>query len=186
MLGPLVILAILSVCGGWIGAGRFGAFLAPAVGTHTVEAASNNLEYILSGLAVLVAALGWFIADRMYRARPDSPAKLAASMAGPYNLLVHKYWIDETYNNVIVRPLLALSKFVLDWVVDVAILGGLAWLLAGICNLGGAILQRWQSGNLRSYAAWLAAGAAAVLLFALVQWNTVLAQFGIHLSGAGH
>jgi hypothetical protein len=34
----------------------------------------------------------------------------------------------------------------------------------------GAILQRWQSGNLRSYAAWLAAGAATVLLFVLVPW----------------
>jgi NADH-quinone oxidoreductase subunit L len=41
----------------------------------------------------------------------------------------------------------------------------------------GAILQRWQSGNLRSYAAWLAAGAAAVLLFLLVPWTTVLASF---------
>jgi hypothetical protein len=34
------------------------------------------------------------------------------------------------------------------------------------------ILQRWQSGNLRSYAAWLAAGAVAVLLFLLVPWAT--------------
>ena len=47
-------------------------------------------------------------------------------------------------------------------------LAGLAWLLAGIASLAGMILQRWQSGNLRSYAAWLAAGAAAVLLFLLL------------------
>ena len=53
---------------------------------------------------------------------------------------------------------------------DVAILGGAAWLLGGIATFAGAILQRWQSGNLRSYAAWLAAGAAAVLLFVLVPW----------------
>ena len=44
----------------------------------------------------------------------------------------------------------------LGWVVDTAILGGIAWLLAGIASLAGMILQRWQSGNLRSYAAWLA------------------------------
>ena len=54
--------------------------------------------------------------------------------------------------------------------VDKAILGGAAWLLGGIATFCGAILQRWQSGNLRSYAAWLAAGAAAVLLFVLVPW----------------
>jgi NADH-quinone oxidoreductase subunit L len=186
MLGPLVILALLSVGGGWIGAERFASFLAPVVGTHTVEAGSNNLELILSVLAVAVALLGWFIADRLYRARPESPAKLATSMAGPYNVLVHKYWVDEIYNALIVKPLMALSKFFLEWVVDVAVLGGLAWLLAGICNLFGAILQRWQSGNLRSYAAWLAAAAAAVLLFVLVQWPMVLAQLGIHVNVAGH
>ncbi len=114
-----------------------------------------------------VAVIGWFIADRMYRARPETPAQLAASMSGPYNLLVHKYWVDEIYGALIVKPLLAVSRFVLEWVVDVAILGGAAWLLGGIASLGGAILQRWQSGNLRSYAAWLAAAAAVVLIYVL-------------------
>jgi NADH-quinone oxidoreductase subunit L len=71
-------------------------------------------------------------------------------------------------------------------IVDFAILGGIAWLLAGTASFGGALLQRWQSGNLRSYAAWLAAGAAALLLFALVPWTTVLTNIGIHLSTAGH
>ena len=56
------------------------------------------------------------------------------------------------------------------------ILGGAAWLLGGIATFAGALLQRWQSGNLRSYAAWLAAGAAAVLLFVVVPWSTVLAS----------
>ena len=75
-----------------------------------------------------------------------------------------------------VKPLLGFSKFFLEWVVDMGILGGAAWLLGGIATFAGAILQRWQSGNLRSYAAWLAAGAAAVLLFLLVPWATVLAN----------
>ena len=67
-----------------------------------------------------------------------------------------------------VKPLLGFSKYILGWVIDVGLLGGLAWLLGGIALFAGAILQRWQSGNLRSYAAWLAAGAAAVLLFILL------------------
>ena len=70
---------------------------------------------------------------------------------------------------------------------DVGILGGAAWLLGGVATFAGAILQRWQSGNLRSYAAWLAAGAAAVLLFLLVPWTAVLAYLAaIHLGVAGH
>jgi NADH-quinone oxidoreductase subunit L len=60
-----------------------------------------------------------------------------------------------------------LSRFFLDWIVDVAILGGAAWLLGGVASLCGAILQRWQSGNLRSYAAWLAAAAALILVYLL-------------------
>ncbi len=59
---------------------------------------------------------------------------------------------------------------------DVAILGGAAWLLGGVAQLGGAILQRWQSGNLRSYAAWLALGAAALLLFVFLPWTSLLAR----------
>ena len=185
MLGPLVILALLSVGGGWIGAARFGAFLAPSTGSRSVEAGSNHLELILSIVAVIVALIGWFIADRLYRARPERPAALAASLSGPYNLLVHKYWVDEIYGALIVKPLMALSRFFLEWVVEFAILGGLAWLLAGTATFCGAILQRWQSGNLRSYAAWLAAGAAVLLLFALVPWGPTLAQIGIHFNMVG-
>jgi NADH-quinone oxidoreductase subunit L len=98
-------------------------------------------------------------------------------MPGPYNLLVHKYYVDELYSAVIVKPLLAISTYVLGWVVDNAILGGLAWLLGGIATFSGALLQRWQSGNLRSYAAWLAAGAAALLLFLFAP--AILASQGI-------
>src|SRR5208283_4804389 len=48
MLGPLVILALLSVSGGWIGITRFRAFLAPSVGDRMAEAGSGQLELILS------------------------------------------------------------------------------------------------------------------------------------------
>jgi NADH-quinone oxidoreductase subunit L len=184
MLGPLVILAILSLAGGWMGAERFGSFLAPVTGNKTVEAASSSLEWTLSGLAVLAAVIGWLLARNLYRSyRGHEPLE---ALPGIYPVLVHKYWVDELYGFVIVKPVLAISRFVLEWVVEFAILGGAAWLLAGTASFGGALLQRWQSGNLRSYAAWLAAGAAALLLFALVPWTTVLADVGIHMNAAGH
>jgi len=184
MLGPLVILAALSVCGGWIGAGRFGAFLAPSAGAKAPEATNTGLELTLTGLAVAVAIIGWFLAHRLYRNYTGKEPLAAASLA--YHVLSHKYWVDEVYGVLIVTPILAFSRFVLEMLVDFAILGGLAWLLAGTASFGGALLQRWQSGNLRSYAAWLAAGAAALLLFALVPWTTVLANVGIHLNTTGH
>jgi NADH-quinone oxidoreductase subunit L len=198
MRGPLLILAALSICGGWIGIERFGAFLAPSVGARAAEASSwrllipytqysLSLETILSIVAVLVALEGWLIADKFYRRKPARPASLAAALPSGYKLLANKYFVDEFYGATVVKPLLGFSKVFLEWVVDVGILGGAAWLLGGMATFAGAILQRWQSGNLRSYAAWLAAGAAAVLLFLLVPWTTVLAYLAaIHLGVAGH
>jgi len=183
MLGPLVILALLSIAGGWIGIDRFAAYLAPATGMRTVEVGSSQLELIFSIVAVAVALIGWFIADLLYRQKPSRPADLTAALPGPYSLLVHKYYVDEIYSAVIVKPLLAISTYVLGWVVDSAILGGLAWLLGGVATFSGALLQRWQSGNLRSYAAWLAAGAAALLLFLFAP--AILGTYGISIAWKG-
>ena len=166
MLGPLVILALLSICGGWIGIERFASYLAPSTGTLPIQAGNARLETILSIVAVLVALEGWLIADKYYRRKPERPAQLAAEVPGAYKLLTNKYYVDEIYGAVIVKPLFGISKYVLggiEW-----LLTGAAWLLAGVATFTGMILQRWQSGNLRSYAAWLALGAAAVLLFVVL------------------
>jgi NADH-quinone oxidoreductase subunit L len=194
MLGPLLILALLSICGGWIGIERsggwvnmerFSSFLAPVVGVRSAEAGSAGLEFRMSVAAVVVAFLGWYIAHVFYQLRPSRRAEFAASLSGPYTVLANKYYVDEFYNATVVKPLLAISTYFLGWVVDKALLGGAAWLLGGLALFTGALLQRWQSGNLRSYAAWLAAGAAAVLLFVVVPWSAFLANFGIHLNMAG-
>jgi NADH-quinone oxidoreductase subunit L len=189
MLGPLMILALLSVGGGWIGIEKFGGFLSPVLGPvldPATQPGGKNLDIGLSILAVAVAFIGLYIADLLYRQKPARAAKLAASIPGGYNLLVNKYYVDEFYAAAIIKPLLAFSTYFLGWVIDKAILGGLAWLLGGIATFCGALLQRWQSGNIRSYAAWLTAGAAALVLFVVVPWAQVLANFGIHLTMAGH
>jgi NADH-quinone oxidoreductase subunit L len=184
---PLIILALLSICGGWIGIERFSSFMVPSVGERAVANGSWQLELVLSIVAVLVAVEGWLIADKYYRRKPARPMQLAANYPGSYKLLVNKYFVEEFYGATIVKPLLSTSKYFLEYVFDVGILGGAAWLIGGIAQLAGAIVQRWQSGNLRSYAAWLAAGAAAVLLFLLVPWAAVLANIAaIHLGVAGH
>ena len=168
MLGPLVLLAILAISGGWVAiGGRFYDFLAPVTGPR-VEAGDSSLEYALMAVAVVVGLIGWLIAHLHFKPGLLHIADEAQQPSGFTKVFVHKYYVDEIYNAVIVRPLLVVSRYVLGWVVDGAILGGTAWLLGGIATLGGAILQRWQSGNLRSYAAWLAAGAAALLLFILL------------------
>jgi NADH-quinone oxidoreductase subunit L len=192
MLVPLLILAALSICGGWIsgawmGVGRFGAFLAPAIGARASEAGNAHLELMLSFAAVAVAFLGWIAADLLYRQKPAQAERLAEDLPGGYKLLANKYYVDEFYGATMVKPLLIFSTYFLDWVVDKALLGGTAWLLGGIATFAGALLQRWQSGNIRSYAAWLAAGAAAVLIFIVVPWSALLTSLSaIHFGVAGH
>ncbi len=186
MLVPMIILGVLSLCGGWIGIEHFGGFLDPVLGAMPTAGGSPLTEIVLSVVTVLLAIEGWLIIDKYYRRKPERPAQLAAALPGAYKLVFNKYYVDELYGATFVKPLLAGSRFVLDWLVDKAILGGAVWLLAGAATLTGAILQRWQSGNIRSYAAWLAGAAAAVLLFVVVPWATVLAGFGIHIGMAGH
>jgi NADH-quinone oxidoreductase subunit L len=178
MRAPLIILALLSVCGGWIGIERFSAFLAPSVGLHPAVSGTPHLELILTIVAVLVALEGWLIADKYYRRKTERPAQLAAAMPAGYKFLANKYYVDEIYNVILVKPLFAASQYVLGWVIDTGILGGAAWLLAGTANLSGMILQRWQSGNLRSYAAWLTAAAAVLLLF--VFYGSIGTYLGAH------
>jgi NADH-quinone oxidoreductase subunit L len=189
MLGPLVILAVLSLVGGWVGIEKFGSFLAPVLGPVADPATlsgGKSLDYTLSIVAVIVALIGWYIAHLIYFQKPARAAQLAEANPGVHTLLTNKYYVDEFLSATVVKPLLAFSTYFLGWVVDKAVLGGAAWLLGGIATFCGALLQRWQSGNIRSYAAWLAAGAAALLLFIVVPWTTVLANLGIHLTMAGH
>ena len=186
MLGPLVLLALLSIGGGWIGIERFSAFLAPSTGALQLESAIPHLEIVLSVIAVLIAAAGLVVAHVFYYARPEAPARLVASAGPAYRLVANKYYVDELYAAAIVKPLLGFSRYILGWVVDFALLGGVAWLLAMVAKIAGAILQYWQSGNLRSYATWLAAGAAALLVYALLPWDLVAPFFHILTKAAGH
>jgi NADH-quinone oxidoreductase subunit L len=187
MTVPLVILGLLSLGGGWIGIERMRGYLAPAAGAHIAASGSPHLELWLSILAVAVALEGWLIADKYYRRKPETPAYIAAAFPRGYKLVANKYYVDELYGKILVRPLLAASRYLLGWVVDTGILGGVAWLLGGTAVLGGAVLQRWQSGNLRSYAAWLALGAAAVLIFAaLVSYGVFMGSHTVAIHWAGH
>jgi NADH-quinone oxidoreductase subunit L len=180
MNGPMVILALLSIGGGWIGIERadgwlnierFRGFLAPVLGVRDAAHGSAQLELALGAMAVGAALFGWLAAYIFYREESTVPARMACVFPRSYKLLTNKFYVDEIYKTTVVKPLFGISKYILGGVVELCVLGGGAWLLTETVKLIGAILQHWQSGNLRSYAAWLAAGAAAVLLFLLVPWT---------------
>ena len=90
--------------------------------------------------------------------------RLVERLSGLYGLLVNKYWIDQVYNAVIVAPLLFASRYLLWGAFDRGLVNGGGTMAAGSVRGLGALVQRVQSGNIRSYAGWLAIGAAALLL----------------------
>jgi len=125
---------------------------------------SLNQERLFTVLSVVMALTGWFVADLLYRRKPGMADQLVARIGGVYGLLVNKYWIDQVYNAVIVAPLLFASRYLLWGVFDRGLVNGGGSMAAGSVRGLGALVQRVQSGNIRSYAGWLALGAAALLL----------------------
>ena len=174
MLFPLVVLAFLATVGGlfgWpevLGGGNWlGHFLGPVVntaGTTPVHEAAPTTELALMAISLIAVAAGWFAAYLMYVQKPELPGKLAKQFSGVYSLVLNKYWIDELYNFIIVRPLNAFARIGLWWTVDRGLVDGSAYAAAGGAMGLAAIVRRLQSGNIRSYAGWLAGGAAAVIL----------------------
>jgi NADH-quinone oxidoreductase subunit L len=172
---PLVILAVLSVIGGWVGIPiAFGGsdeaehFLQPIfnegiVGTVT-NAGSHALELTLAAISILTAALGFYIAYIFYYKKPRTAAALAEKTPALYRLVENKFYIDEVYSAVIVTPLLMFSRIFLNGLIDGGIVGGAGAAAGGTTKGLSSLVRRVQSGNIRSYAGWLALGAAAVLL----------------------
>ena len=174
MRGPLVVLAVLSVIGGWFalpaffqGPDYFANFLAPVFGGHeTAEAAgeaAHQLELNLAFVAVTAAVVGLLIAYRLYQRKPGEADKLAKSMKTAYTTLLNKYYVDELYAAVIVRPLVWLSTNVFWKVVDVSGIDGAVNGIASATRAIGDRVRHTQSGNTRSYAVWVVVGAIVIL-----------------------
>ena len=201
MLIPLIILAILSVIGGWMGwpeglggSNWFAHFLSPAVNTVHLSyeqttvalaagtaatptpapAGDKQLEMLLALISTAVAFFGWLFAHILYFAKPELPARLATRLHGAYTLIKNKYWVDEIYGALIVAPVLFLARWILGILIDRVVIDG-GTLTAGYTAQGfGALIARIQSGNIRSYAGWLAFFAAILLL---VSWFGLTTHF---------
>jgi NADH-quinone oxidoreductase subunit L len=180
---PLILLAILSIIGGWVGIpealhghNEFAHFLDPVfanAAAPAVEAASHGLEITLAAISLLTATLGIFVAWLFYYLKPGTATELARKLKPVYSLLNHKYWVDEIYGRLIIAPLLGFSRIFLNGFVDGGIVQGTGSSLAASTRGGGWLVRRIQSGNIRSYAGWLAVGAAAVIAIVLFGHNSI-------------
>jgi NADH-quinone oxidoreductase subunit L len=179
MLGPLVILAVLSFVGGWVGIHhRFDLFLSPVfhpnatlqVGLATAEeeakiAAMENLELTFTGISVAAGLLGLYLAWLLYHKRRDFPEKIAARLGGLYRAVANKYYVDELYGSLFVKPLVEGSTAILWKGMDQGVIDATVNNAADSARHVSDNVRRMQSGNLRSYAGWVAAGGAVVIAY---------------------
>jgi NADH-quinone oxidoreductase subunit L len=193
MLIPLAILAVLSVVGGWVGIGnRFDHFLAPVFGppfrmvivgaqdvytaplpspAQSIADSGGHMELYLTMISVAAAFLGLYLAYLLYLKRPELPQKIADALNGLYEMVAHKYYIDELYAVLFVKPLVDGSTRILWQDVDRKMID------AAVNDAGDGArhvsdeVRRMQSGNIRSYAGWIAAGSAVVIAFMIWMWT---------------
>jgi len=170
---PLVVLAAGSVAAGYLGLpgghGNFlRGFLAPVFegGEASFRSeGSHALEFGLMGVSTLVALAGIALAAWWYVGRGrEMPGRLAAAVPSLHRTLVDKWYVDEAYDLLVVRPLRAMSGWafrLLDVVVvDRGMVHGPARLVTWI----GRGLRRGHNGDVQAYLAVLALG-LAVLVF---------------------
>jgi NADH-quinone oxidoreductase subunit L len=179
MLAPMGVLAIGAVAAGFMGAegtGTFHEFLTPVFSSTFAQAAAYSHGSTIPevgfwahyGLLIVsggLSLLGILAAYLVYVKEPWIPGLVRASIMPIHRVLWNKYYVDEFYDRVIVRPARSMGRFCVgldDYVVD-----GLIWLVTAVVRLPAYLLRGLQRGVLQAYAVGMVIGLAILLLIVL-------------------
>ncbi|MBI2485406.1 MAG: NADH-quinone oxidoreductase subunit L [Deltaproteobacteria bacterium] len=177
---PLIILAVLSVIGGYMGVPEF---MGKVVGIHDSNifekflAASilveeiKHLEHHALGhwtlvvFSIIAAFLGIGLAFYTYIIKPSIPESVAKNpgISSLYQGSYGKWFVDEIYNVLFVRTFVRLANIAALF--DMKIIDGAVNGIAKVIGEAAAILRNAQTGILRFYAALMAIGATAILIY---------------------
>ena len=153
-------LAALSAVGGFLAVPRF---LQPMLPLPSIPEALERLEtpLLLGSVAIALAGLG--LAAFVYRGGLGRGERLARSLAPVHRVLWNKYYVDELYAAIIVRPLHLVSDRVFLRVGDRLLIDGALHGLARLARLCAAGFSRVQTGSVQLYALLVLLGGAFVL-----------------------
>ncbi len=158
---PIVVLAAGAVVGGYI---PVASFLSPVFGQ---PAEVGTLAFWgLAGLTLAASAVGFAVAYVMYARRPELAVAWRTRLGPIHTLVEHKYYIDELYDLLFVRPGLALARF-LNEVVEPRVIDGAVNAVADFTLLEAREFRLLQTGRVRSYALVTLGGAVGVLLIVI-------------------
>jgi NADH-quinone oxidoreductase subunit L len=170
---PLAILAFLAAAGGLIGIphifNKFELFLEPVFSQYVTKVlpettdAALGLELGFMGISVIIAFMGIGFAYLFYVKRPSIPVELASKVRGLYQFLYNKWYVDELYDAIIVRPVKFTADVILWRWFDVKIIDG--WV-NGIAELMGRFsdkLRRIETGVVQNYALTIVVGVVILI-----------------------
>jgi len=176
MLVPLYILGAGAVLSGMVFTGFF--FANPELVEHFFHGAvavvveryeaAHGVPFLVSSAATIAMLIGFGVAWYMYMVDKAAPRRLAQANPGLYQFLLNKWYFDELYDLIFVRPAFwignALWKGFDDWLVDQTIVEGLGHRVKDVTNR----VVRLQSGYLYTYAFVMLIGVALLLTWAIV------------------
>ena len=175
MTMPLMLLCIGAVAAGWVGiphilggGAHFTEFMKPVLG-HPEGHGTHAEEIIVMGISIAAGFLGIMLAVWFYLLRPDIPPKLAKQFSSIYRVLWNKYYVDEFYSFLIVRPAIWTAKNVLMAITDAKIIEA---IVNGVPNTIGAFsqaLRKIQTGVVQHYATIMAMGVLLIVALMLLR-----------------
>jgi len=170
MTVPLAILAFFSIVAGYVGlpavlgekANLFRRFLEPVIAPAAEGHLGLGMEWTLILISIIVAVLGIILAYVFYIKNPQIPPTLAARLPLIYKLLYGKYYVDEIYGAVFIRPLVHGS----DWIYrnfDLKVVDGTINGSAAATSFFSRILSAFQTGRIKDYALIFLLGVVIVI-----------------------
>ena len=156
MTAPLMVLAVLSLFGGFLPVPHFLEPIFP----HQEHGEHGILGYI----ATAAGLGGILLAYLFYVVNPRLSESMASTFSGPYRWLYNKYFVDEGYDAMIVEPVVQGSRSVLWRGMDAGVIDGIVNGVGRRSKNIGNGLKLLQSGNIRSYAAWVVLGSLLVII----------------------
>ena len=131
---------------------------------HLPFSEDHALEFPLMGLTLLGIAASVGLAWFLYVKEPTRPAQIAARVKALYQGSLHKWYVDEIYDAVLLKPLVLGSRQVLWAVVDALLIDGAVNGAARVATGAGSLHARIQNGRVQAYALGIAAGSALLVL----------------------
>lgn len=162
---PLIILAILALVGGAIslpGSSWLNHYLAPVISKPAVHHHLDGTAYMLMGIAVAGALIGIGIAYAKYIKKGEVPPQ-DSEITGLNSVLYNKFYVDEFYTAIIVKPLYALAAFFRD--VTEAALSGFIFGLGKVANMLGAEGKTLQNGSIGFYLFTFVLSVCAIIVY---------------------